>query len=127
MILQIGILLLFLAAGEAVVALTGIKVPSSIIGMLLLTLALQTRLLKVSHVEGVASFFTRNLGFFFIPAGVGLMNCLNLLSDQWLPIAVATAGSTMAIIATTGWVYQLVRRFLARQPKSQTSSQSAAS
>lgn len=121
MILQIGILLIFLAIGEAIVALTGIKVPSSIIGMLLLTFSLQIGVLKVRHVETVSSFFTRNLGFFFIPAGVGLMNCLDLLGDQWIPIAVAMSGSTLAIIAATGWSYQITRRILSHFRKSETS------
>jgi putative effector of murein hydrolase LrgA (UPF0299 family) len=38
------------------------------------------------------------------------MNCLGLLSDQWLPIVGASVISTFIIIAVTGWVHQLVRR-----------------
>ena len=66
--------------------LTGIPIPSSIIGMLLLTAALKMKIVRVFWVDKVADFLLKNLGFFFVPAGVGLMNCLGLLSDQWLPI-----------------------------------------
>ena len=72
-ILQFGILFIFLALGELAVYFTGIPVPSSIIGMLLLTLALKLDIVKLAWVDKVASFLVHNLGFFFVPAGVGLM------------------------------------------------------
>ncbi len=110
MILQLGILFVFLAVGEVVVALTGVSIPSSIIGMLLLTAALKLRVVRLMWVDKAADFLVKNLGFFFVPAGVGLMRCMGLLRDQWLPIVVATVVSTFIIIAVTGWVHQLVRR-----------------
>lgn len=50
-----------------------------------------------------------NLGFFFVPAGIGLMNCLGIIADQWMPIVFATVISTVIIITVTGWVHQLTR------------------
>ena len=72
-ILQLAVLFLFLAIGELVVWLTDIPIPSSIIGMLLLTLSLQLKIIKLRHVAGVADFLVGNLGFFFVPAGVALL------------------------------------------------------
>lgn len=63
-ILQLAVIFVFLAAGELIVWATGVPVPSSIIGMLLLTLSLQTGIVKPRHVEGVADFLVANLGFF---------------------------------------------------------------
>lgn len=90
MIFQCGVLFAFLALGEFTVWLTGISVPSSIIGMLLLTLALQLKVVKLRHVEKTADFLVHNLGFFFVPAGVGLMSCLGLIAREWMPIAGAS-------------------------------------
>lgn len=115
MILQFGLLFAFLAIGEFVVWLTGIPVPSSIIGMLLLTLSLKAGVVKPRHIENVSNFLVRNLGFFFVPAGIGLMNCLGLIADQWLPIAGASIGSTVVIIAVTGWTHKAVRKSLSRR------------
>ncbi|MDE6120161.1 MAG: CidA/LrgA family protein, partial [Muribaculaceae bacterium] len=95
MIVQLGIILLFLAAGEFIVWLTGVPVPSSIIGMLLLTASLNIGLVKPSQVERLSDFLVHNLGFFFVPAGIGLMNCLDLISREWVPIIGASAGSTV--------------------------------
>lgn len=110
MITQCGVLFLFLALGELVVWLTGTSVPSSIIGMLLLALALQCKAVKLSQVERFADFLVHNIGFFFVPAGVGLMRCLGIISSQWLPIVGATVGSTVIIIAVTGWTHQITRK-----------------
>lgn len=114
MILQFGLILLFLAAGEFIVWLTGIPVPSSIIGMLLLASSLKAGIIKPRHVERLSNFLVHNLGFFFVPAGVGLMNCLGLISEEWLPIVVASVGSTVVIIAVTGWVHRIVRKSFSR-------------
>lgn len=110
MIQQCGILFLFLALGELIVWLTGTPVPSSIIGMLLLAAALKVGAVKLGQVNKFADFLVRNIGFFFVPAGVGLMRCYGIIADQWLPIVGATIGSTAIIIAVTGWTHQLTRR-----------------
>lgn len=110
MITQCGVLFAFLALGEFVVWLTGIGVPSSIIGMLLLALALKCGVVKLNQVERFADFLVHNIGFFFVPAGVGLMRCMGIIGEQWLPIVGATVASTVIIIAVTGWTHQITRR-----------------
>lgn len=117
MILQFAIIMSFLAAGELIVWLTGVPIPSSIIGMILLAASLKTGLVKLRHVESLSNFLVHNLGFFFVPAGVGLMNCLGLIADQWLPIVSSTVISTFVIIAFTGWAHRLVRKSMSRKLK----------
>lgn len=114
-IIQCGVLFGFLALGELFVALTGVKIPSSIVGMLLLTAALRAGFVKLRHVEQMADFLVHNLGFFFVPAGIGLMCCLGTIADQWIPVVGATVGSTLVIIAVTGRVHQWMRRLMHRR------------
>lgn len=115
MILQCAVLFSFLALGELIVWLTGIPIPSSIIGMLLLATALKLKLVRLFWIERIADFLLGNLGFFFVPAGVGVMNCFGLIKDQWLPIIGASVISTFLVIAVTGWVHQSVRRITTRR------------
>ena len=75
MILPCAVLFAFLAIGEFIVWATGVPVPSSIIGMLLLTAALKLRIVRLMWVDRVSDFLVKNLGFFFVPAGVGLTTC----------------------------------------------------
>ena len=91
MIRQCAILFGCLALGELIVFLTGIKLPSSIIGMLLLTLFLKLGWIKLQWVQGMSDFLVANLGFFFIPPGVALI-------------------STILVLIVTGWVHQLARK-----------------
>ncbi|MFG6385895.1 MAG: CidA/LrgA family protein [Muribaculaceae bacterium] len=120
MIVQFGILFAFVTLGELVVWLTGWPVPSSIIGMILLTTSLKAGVIKLNRVERLSDFLTHNLGFFFVPAGVGLMNCLGIISEQWLPIIAASVVSTVVIIAVTGWTHRLVRKSLTRKKQQNT-------
>jgi len=115
MILQFGVLFAFLAVGELIVWLTDIPIPSSILGMLMLTASLKAGIVKPRHVEKLSNFLVHNLGFFFVPAGVGLMNCLGIIADQWLPIVGASVGSTVIIIAITGWTHRAVRKSLSHK------------
>lgn len=112
---QSAIIFAFLALGELTVRLTAIPIPASIIGMILLTGALKLGVVKPRQIEQLSDFLIHNLGLFFIPAGVGVMNCLGIIADQWVPIVGATIGSTIIIIAVTGWVHRLVRKQLSRK------------
>ena len=115
MIIQIGILFIFLAVGEFIVRLTDKPVPSSIIGMLLLASALKVGVVRLSWVERAATFLVNNLGFFFVPAGIALMRCMGIVKDQLWPIVGASVLSTVLIIAVTGWVHQWVRKGVSRR------------
>ncbi len=110
MIRQCAILFGCLALGELVVLLTGIKLPSSIIGMLLLTLFLKLGWIKLHWVQGMSDFLVANLGFFFVPPGVALMLYFDIISAQFWPIVIASLISTLLVLVTTGWVHQLTRK-----------------
>lgn len=111
MIRQCSILFGCLALGELVVSLTGVRLPSSIIGMLLLTLFLQLGWIKLEWVQGLTNFLVANLGFFFVPSGVALMLYFDIIQAQFWPIVIATLLSTVLVLVVTGWVHQLVRKY----------------
>ncbi len=96
--------------GELVVYLTNIELPSSIIGMLLLTLFLKLGWIKLSWVQGMSDFLVANLGFFFVPPGVAIMLYFDLIAAEFWPIAIASIVSTALVLVVTGWVHQLTRK-----------------
>ena len=110
MIRQCTVLFGCLALGELVVYLTGVKLPSSIVGMLLLTLFLQLGWVKLHWVQGLSDFLVANLGFFFVPSGVALMLYFDVIQAQFWPIVIATLISTILVLIVTGWVHQLARK-----------------
>ena len=110
MIRQCAILFGCLALGELIVYLTGIKLPSSIIGMLLLTLFLKLGWIKLHWVQGLSDFLVANLGFFFVPPGVALMLYFDVIAAEFWPIVIATIVSTALVLVVTGGVHQIVRK-----------------
>ncbi len=110
MIRQCFIIFGCLAVGELIVWLTGIAIPSSIIGMLLLAALLQTKVVKEEWVKGVSDFLISNMGFFFVPPGVALMLYLDIIKAEFIPIAVATVVSTVLVLIVTGWTHQKLKR-----------------
>lgn len=110
MVRQCFILFGCLALGELTVRTTGVKLPSSIIGMLLLTLLLKLKVIKLEWVRGLTDFLIANLGFFFVPPGVALMLYFDLIRAEILPIALATLLSTVIVLIITGHTHQMVSK-----------------
>ena len=110
MVRQCFILFGCLALGELVVMVTGLKLPASIIGMLLLTLLLQLRIVKLEWVRGLTDFLIANLGFFFVPPGVALMLYFDLIRAEIVPIVAATLLSTILVLLVTGHTHQVVSK-----------------
>lgn len=97
-----------LALGEIIVWATGVHLPSSIIGMLLLTAFLKIGWVRLEWVNRLSEFLLSNLGFFFVPPGVAIMLYTDILQKEFLPIALATIISTMLVLVATGHIHQLV-------------------
>lgn len=110
MVRQCVIIFGCLALGELFVYLTGVHFPSSVVGMLLLTLFLKLGWIKLSWVQGISDFLISNLGFFFVPPGVALLLYFDLITAEFWPIVVATFVSTVLVFLVTGWVHQITRR-----------------
>ncbi|MDD7272511.1 MAG: CidA/LrgA family protein [Prevotella sp.] len=108
MAIQFFIIFGCLALGELIVWATGIKFPSSIIGMLLLTLFLKLGWIKLGWIKQLSDMLIANLGFFFVPPGVALMLYIDLIKAEFLPIALATLVSTILVLIVTGQMHQFV-------------------
>lgn len=103
---QLAIIFGCLALGELIIFLTGLPIPSSIVGMLLLTAALKFKILRLEWVQGISDFLVGTMGFFFVPPGVAVMLHFKLIQAELWPILTATVVSTLLVLAVTGWVHQ---------------------
>lgn len=110
MLIQFIIIFGCLALGELIVWLTGIKFPSCIIGMILLTIFLKIKLIKYEWVNKISNFLLENLAFFFVPPSVALMKYFDIIKAEWLPIILATVISTIIVLVTSGWTHQILRK-----------------
>ncbi len=92
--------------GEVLHRLTGLALPGSVIGMVLLFgwLALVRR--ERPTLAAVCAWLTAHLSIMFVPAAVGLMKEGDALARYGLGLAVATAVSTILTIIVTGLVFR---------------------
>ena len=81
---QLGIILGIWAVGELISSLISniITMPGTIIGMIILFLLLQFKIMKEETIKDVADFLLGNMGIFFIPAGVSLIQSLGLIIEN---------------------------------------------
>ena len=109
-LVKIFFIFFFYALGEFIAHLTGDYVPGSVIGMVLLFLALQTKLIKEDQVDAPAKALTDNMGLFFIPAGVGLMAQMDTVRENWWVILVAVLVSSVLVIASVAYIQEHMER-----------------
>lgn len=102
----LGVLLVYLYAGNLIVAWLGIPVPGSVIGMVLLAASLRGKLLRLEVVEPAAGVLLRYLALLFVPPGVGLMLYFDLLAAEWLPIVAGGVAGTVAVLLVVGGLQQ---------------------
>lgn len=112
LIKEICIIMLFAFLGEMIslLLLNVMVVPGSVIGMVLLFLALHYKVVPMKAVEEVGTWLTNNMGIFFVPAGVGLMANFDTLADTWWQLLLVIVVTTALMMAFVGKVVQSIKR-----------------
>lgn len=106
----IFIILLHLSIGILLAGLIGNFLPGSVLGMILLFISLLTGMVKEESVREVAEFLTGNMTLFFLPAFMGIMDIWDVLKVNLAGWLIVVAVSTIAVLASSGWVQQGVER-----------------
>lgn len=115
MIQGITWLLGFQLVGEMLSYASGGQVPGPVIGVALLaiTLIATRRLPGAAGMEQstgtVADGLLANLGILFVPAGVGIIQHLDLVMSMGLPILAAILVSTVVTLMVTVWAFTLAK------------------
>ena len=91
---QIGIVMGLCWISLVMEKLLPFSFPASVIGMILLLICLFTGILKLEHIREKSDFLMSNMAFFFIPAGVSMINYLDILMENLVPILVISIVST---------------------------------
>jgi holin-like protein len=119
MLFSLGLILLCQLVGEAIARGSGIPVPGPVIGMVLCVVLLLardkigTRLpleLRDGTFEQTGQGILSHLSLLFVPAGVGVVQRLDVLAANALAIVSALVVSTVLTLVVTGWVFSVVAR-----------------
>ncbi len=105
---QLYILLGVLFIGAVASDGLGVPLPSNVIGLLLLLLALIFGWVKLKDVEETADFIIKHLALFFVAPTVGLMLYFDLMRESFLQIAIPLFSSILIGYFVAGKVTQAV-------------------
>ena len=109
-IVQIGILNIFYYIGVGIVSVLHLPFPASVVGLLLLALSLQFKLIKVEYIQDGAGFLISVLTLFFIPATVGVVDYPQLWTSTGVLVMLAVTASTLVSIYVTGTFSQVIEK-----------------
>lgn len=97
-------------AGNILSEVIGGYISGNIIGMLLLFILLCLGVVRGETVCQPAKFLLGTMALFFVPFGVGIIDSYSVILDNAVAIVVAVCVSTFAVIATVGYIFQLLNR-----------------
>ena len=97
-------------AGEAIVHFSGISIPGSVMGMILLLSGLIVKGGLPDALDKTASEFVKYIGLLFVPAGAGISMYLHLIAEQWIVILVASLTSTIATLLLTAFIFKILEK-----------------
>lgn len=108
--IQFMIILCFSFLGEIISNLGHLPVPGSIIGLMLLFLALQFKWVRLRHISDVGNFLLANMTILFLPAAVGIMEYVDIIRPYFLPIVIIVGGALVLNMLVIAVVVQWVKK-----------------
>jgi len=123
MIASLSLILLCQLAGEVVVRGLSLPMPGPVVGLLLLLLLLLARdrcgvlargPLQRDGVENASRGLLAHLSLLFVPAGVGVMQKLDVVADHSIAIAAVLAISVVLTLLVTVATFLVASWLLAR-------------
>lgn len=116
MLKALATLLVFQLAGEFLARILALPLPGPVIGMALLLIALLVAKRVPDWLESVSEGLLRHFSLLFVPASVGLVQYLDRIGAEWLPILLALIVSTILGIAASALTFVLVARLVRADP-----------
>jgi holin-like protein len=104
-------LLVFLnQLGEWLVHVVRAPVPGSVVGMLILTVLLETGVVPIEAVRPAAELLVRHLALLYVPAGAAVIVYLGVVRQDLVAITGAGLASLVAALVVVGLIVQRFER-----------------
>lgn len=101
-------ILCFYVIGVGVNHLINGLIPSSVIGMVLLFIALSIGLIKERKVKDVSKILLKYMVLFFLPASVGVLVAWDIIANHFWAILLSATVSTILVIIVVGVTQQKI-------------------
>lgn len=107
---QFGIIMGVYVGCEIIMLFVPINFPASVLGMLVMFTLLCIKVIKLEQIENVTGFFTANIAFFFVPAGVSIGPNLGLVKEIILPIIAICFIGIIPVYAVTLYTARVIQK-----------------
>ncbi len=123
MIASLSLILLCQLAGEVIVRGLGLPMPGPVVGLLFLLLLLLARdrfvalargPLQQDGVENASRRLLAHLSLLFVPAGVGVVQKLDLVAEHGIAVAAVLAISVVVTLLVTVAAFLVASRLMSR-------------
>ncbi|MED2977695.1 CidA/LrgA family holin-like protein [Bacillus swezeyi] len=105
---QVALLFIFARLMNLLVEVLHIKIPGSIIGIIVIFALLHFKVIKLEWIEIGALWLLAELLLFFVPSAVGIMNYGELLREFGTSIILVVLLSTFVVMVSTGMLTQMI-------------------
>lgn len=114
---QIGIIFTVCWLSQLIAEFLPFDFPASVIGMIFLFTCLFIGILRIEHVQVKSDFLLENMAFFFIPAGVSIINYFDVLKNSVVQLLVICVVSTIVTFAVTAYSVTFTIKLMERRKK----------
>lgn len=87
-----------------------IILPTGLIGMIILFVCLNYKVIRLSEIEKVVEFILSHLAFFFVPLAVALVLDLHFIEEVFIEVLLVIVISTFLVMGCTGYVVEKFQR-----------------
>ena len=97
--------------GDFIAKITGVFIPGSIIGMIILFLLLCFGVIKLESIRATGAFLLDNMLLFILPSAVGVITTYHLVADKLVSYLLMNILTTILIFIATAYTAQGVIRY----------------
>lgn len=108
--LQVGVLLAATLVGNELTQMLHLKIPGSMVGILLVIILLQAKVIRLEWIESGANLLIAELMLFFIPSAVGVMQYKQLMVVDGMRFELVILLSTLTVMVCTGFLSEMVSK-----------------
>ena len=113
--IQVVFYILLFLVSVFIVDKLSIPLPANIVGMVILFVAMLTKVIPVRYVRRGSSLLLSEMLLFFIPAVVAIINYFDILEDEGIRILVVIVLSTTLVLSATAYIVDKVFKYELRK------------
>ena len=106
------LLIIFFICAVCTAVSSFIAFPASVLSLAVLLVLLLANVVKKEHIKETSEFLLSNMAFFFIPAGVKIMEEFSKFSSHIIPILIIIFISTVLTFAASAFTVSIMIKFI---------------